>query len=343
MSLEAALEALRGAKRVSGTRASYAKDNPNEWLTVESYLDGGPRPSGVEGFTLMGKGLCLVEDVRRGTQPEPEPPSGTGELGICLNKSPSSAWLAKAASLNPKWCREDTITQTKIDWAKANGVKFIGLCNLARTGLATAKAKVDQWGSQITHWELDNEPYFDGVVVTTWANQALELAKYVRGKYPTHEIILPMLVQTNGGDYMTNGVWSPWAFQVLNAAPTLPNYINAISGHPYQPGKAPTTVFATMDKVRGQLVSRGVSDPWHMTEFGWSVGTDETPPNTQTTLTEQAQFLKDIIVGMRTRPWIVSMEVYCLMTWGTDYEASFGLFNQDMSERPAAGVFRSLA
>jgi hypothetical protein len=37
------------------------------------------------------------------------------------------------------------------------------------------------------------------------------------------------------------------------------------------------------------------------------------------------------------------MEVYCLASWGTGYEASFGLFNPDMSERPSAAVFRSLA
>jgi hypothetical protein len=275
--------------------------------------------------------------------PPPPPPAGSGELGICLGAAPSSAWLAKAASLNPKWCREDTISQGKVDWANAEGVKFIGLCNLARLGLATAKAKVDQWGSQLTHWELDNEPYFDGVNVSIWANQALDLANYIRGKHPSHQIILPMLVQTNGGDYLTGGVWSPWVNQVFDAAPGLKNVINAVSGHPYQPGKAPTTVMATVDKVQNQLKARGVDKPWHMTEFGWSVGTGGTPPNTQVSATLQADYLRSIIEQMRTRPWIASMEVYCLASWGTGYEASFGLFNPDLSERPSAAVFRSLA
>jgi hypothetical protein len=75
MSLEDALDDLRAAKRVSGSRASYAKDNPAEYLTVMSYLDGGPRPSGVSGFTSMGQGLIGVEDVRRGVTPQP-PSSG---------------------------------------------------------------------------------------------------------------------------------------------------------------------------------------------------------------------------------------------------------------------------
>jgi hypothetical protein len=150
-------------------------------------------------------------------------------------------------------------------------------------------------------------------------------------------------VQTNGGDYYTNGVWSPWANQVFDAAPGLKSVINAVSGHPYQPGKAPTTVLQTVDKVQGQLKAKGVDKPWHMTEFGWSVGTGGTPPNTQVSAASQAQYLKDIITGMRTRPWIASMEVYCLASWGTGYEASFGLFNPDMSERPSAAVFRSLA
>lgn len=303
---------------------------------------------GLKGFTPpasshWGKALAILDQIGQPPPPGPEPPPvGTGELGICLNKSPSAAWLQKAASLKPKWCREDWITQEKLDWAKANGVKFIGTCNLARLGLAAAKQKVDLWGGQISRWELDNEPYFDGVTVSVWANEALQLAQYIRAKFPGHEIILPMLVQTNGGDYLTDGRWSPWSLQVLDAAPGLKTAVDASSGHPYQPGKPPATVLSVVDKVQAQLKSRGFDKPWHMTEFGWSVGTGGTPPNTQVSAANQAQYLKDVITGMRTRPWIASMEVYSLMSWGTGYEASFGLFNPDGSKRPAADVYRGL-
>lgn len=80
MSLDAALAALRAAKRISGTRASYQKDNPGEYAKVISYLDGGPRPSGADSFTEMGKGLVFVEDERRGVVEPPPPPPPTTDV-----------------------------------------------------------------------------------------------------------------------------------------------------------------------------------------------------------------------------------------------------------------------
>jgi hypothetical protein len=76
MSLELALAALRQANRIDGTRASYRKDSPSEYLAVLAYLDGGARPTG--NLTLMGQGLVLVEDERRGPSlPPPPPPPGS--------------------------------------------------------------------------------------------------------------------------------------------------------------------------------------------------------------------------------------------------------------------------
>ena len=63
MGLAEAIEHLLTAKRISGTKASYAKDNPIEYRAVREYLDGGARPVGV--LTEMGLGLIEVEDVRR--------------------------------------------------------------------------------------------------------------------------------------------------------------------------------------------------------------------------------------------------------------------------------------
>lgn len=270
--------------------------------------------------------------------PPPPPPPGTGALGLCLNASPSSAWLAKAATLNPTYVREDVISQQKVDWAAANGTAFIGCCNLANAGLTASMDKVNAW-PQITVWELDNEPYFDGVYVPTWAQQALQLAQQIKAAHPGHKIVLPMFIQTNGGDYQTSGSWSPWANQVIDAAPGLKTITDYVSGHAYDEAVAPAKVFQTLDKVQGQLKAKGLDKPWHITECGWSAGTAD---SRQVSQAQQAQYTNDLIMGLRTRPWVQSIELYCLQTWGSGYYESFGLFNQDLSDRPVAQVYRNL-
>ncbi len=281
--------------------------------------------------------------------PDPEPVPVTLKLGINMNNDPSS-WMNQAGSLNPKSIREGVMTSAKVSFAAAEGATVIKLLNRDPSGLASSLAEVNQW-PQITHWELDNEPYFRGVNVAAWARSARDLARAITQAHPSHTVICPMLVQTNGGDYRTDGIWKPWATQVLDAAPDLPQWVDAWSGHPYSPGKSPQTktqangsltTMETVDKVRAQLVARGADKPWHMTEFGWSVGTGGTPPNTQVSAADQARFLNDLVLMMRQRPWIRSAQYYCLQTWGTGYEHSFGLFNQDKSDRPAAVTFRNL-
>lgn len=80
MSLDSAIEHLLTAKRISGTKASYAKDNPIEYRAVKEYLDGGTRPIGV--ITEMGIGLLEVEDERRNipSPPPPPPPPPPGSV-----------------------------------------------------------------------------------------------------------------------------------------------------------------------------------------------------------------------------------------------------------------------
>lgn len=84
--LSQSLAKLRSAKRVSGTSASYKKDNPGEYTKVIGYLDGGPRPSGVT--TDMGMGLLLEEDARRAIDvvaPPPPPPGEPDPVGVAGN------------------------------------------------------------------------------------------------------------------------------------------------------------------------------------------------------------------------------------------------------------------
>lgn len=302
---------------------------PDARSTTFAKPSSGPHRYGV-------RKMDVVDVLEEATFPEPPPSSAA--LGLCLNAAPSAAWLARAATLKPRYVREDVISQEKVDWAENNAAFFIGCCNLANAGLATSMAKVNQW-PQIKVWELDNEPYFDGVSIPTYAPLTLQLAQQIKAAHPGHKVILPMFIQTNGGDYQTNGQWSPYATQMLNAAPGLVGITDYISGHAYDQGVAPSKVFQTLDKVQGQLRAKGLDKPWHITECGWSVGTAD---SRQVSQAQQAQYTDALIAGLRTRLWVESIELYCLQTWGTGYYESFGLFNQDMSDRPAAQVYRNL-
>lgn len=77
--LEQSLAKFRTANRIDGTRASYRRDNPDEYVSVMAYLDGGPRPGNVTSD--MGLGLVLEEDARRAlgvVEPPPPPPPPSG-------------------------------------------------------------------------------------------------------------------------------------------------------------------------------------------------------------------------------------------------------------------------
>lgn len=297
-------------------------------------------------LVAAGKLHMSVTDIGSADWPSPPPPVGTGRLGLILNSGPTQAWLDKAATLTPKIIRDDSLYQSKVDWALAHGCDIIGLLLVNQTGVNTAMQTVNAW-PQITKWELDNEPYFvgysGGFRITTWAQLCLQLAQTIKAQHPTYEVILPMLVQANGGDYEEPlGTWAPWATRVLNAAPGLMTYCDTVAGHPYTNGggiaQPPSFSVATVDKVRGQISSQGWTPDWHMTEFGWTVGTGAYQVNAAT----QSTYLNDMVTLLRARSWVRSMEVYCLQTWGTGYEESFGVFDQNLGERPAAATFRSL-
>lgn len=268
-------------------------------------------------------------------------------LGINPNAggADGGAWTTALGTLGAKWIRNDTISSAGVTWAGSHSASFLGLTT--NQSASQIVATVNAWPA-ITTWELDNEPYFFGVTVATWAQAMLSAAQQVKAAHPAHKLIVPLLVQTNGGDYQTGGVWSPWVDQVLNAAPTLPNFIDGWSMHPYPtPSKADALgqgsdlTLSVVDKVYNQLVARSAQKPIWITEFGWSVGTSTAPSQQQVTLANQANNLNSAITSFRSRTWIAAIILYCLQTWGTGYEQSFGIFESNQADRPAAATFRT--
>lgn len=62
------------SSRISGNKNSYKKDNPAEYQSVLSYLQGGARPD-VSALTHMGLHLVYLQDAYLALQgPSPVPP-----------------------------------------------------------------------------------------------------------------------------------------------------------------------------------------------------------------------------------------------------------------------------
>lgn len=265
------------------------------------------------------------------------PPDPTGfVLGFCGNSGfPGGNMGPNAATLGAKGIRVDnSLSDATVAWAAQNGVEVMGL------GSPLTMATVDRYPS-IGLFEYWNEPYFIRPLLnlTQWATDALTFAKAFKAKYPNKKLILPMYCQENSdkGDYPVNGntaVWKPWATQLLDAQPTLRDYFDGWGAHPYSTPNPPS--FATLDKVRGQLVGKGFNHPCYVTEIGWAVS--------QVGEAKQAEYLDGFLDGAKTRSWIKAVYVYCLSSWNdSDKEGSFGMFRPNGTARPSAATFRSHA
>jgi hypothetical protein len=233
----------------------------------------------------------------------------------------------------------DAQAKAFIDWCEANGAKPLLLAN------EIDKATTLSWLSRHPRFkecELDNEPYFGGVDLPAWSVKMRDTAKAIKATYPNVRTYVPLLTQTNGGDYLVGGQWKPWVTTMLDAAPDLPQYVDGWAIHPYTAAKGLPPSFATVDKVKSQLAARNAVRPFYVTEIGWSVGTGTGANQVQVTASQQAQYLKDFITTARSRGDIQDIYVYHLLSWGTGYEASFGVFNPDGSKRPAVDTIKSL-
>lgn len=295
-----------------------------------------PGPYSVEALGL----------IAAGSYPPPvvPPPVGQAVLGICPNVGFPTNY-PYGASLNMKSIRSDTITQAGIDWAATHGADYLGLGNPINMAL------IDKW-PQIQYWEYDNEPYFNrtadpaggngirGQTISQYAVTMRDFGQAFKAKYPGKTLIFPCYVQSDFGDWNGPQGWKPWVTYLFDAAPDLGNYFDGWACHPYSAPRNAPPLNPNVDKVRGQLVARGFTKGCWVTEVGWSVGTGTGQNNEQCTEAQQAQYVGQVIDQLRSRPWVARIYIYCLGTWGTGFEQSFGMFNQNGSERLSAVAFR---
>lgn len=278
------------------------------------------------------------------TPPPPPPTTGKAVLGVCPNVGFPNTY-SYGASLNMKSIRSDSITQSAIDWAASHGADYLGLGNPINMVL------IDKW-PQINLWEYDNEPYFNrtsdpagengirGVSISQYARTMRDFGKTFKAKYPNKTLIFPCYVQSDGGDWFGPQGWKPWVTYMFDAAPDLGLYFDGWACHPYSAPRNAAPLNPNVDKVRSQLVARGFTKSCWVTEVGWSVGTGTASNMEQCTEAQQAQYIGSVIDQLRSRSWVARIYIYCVGTWGTGFEQSFGMYNQNGTERQSAVAFR---
>jgi hypothetical protein len=106
---------------------------------------------------------------------------------------------------------------------------------------------------------------------------------------------------------------------------------------------ASTDVSARLDGFKKKIAegkhTHGVITEWGRTTGGNSGNLTVAPVSTQ----QQASLLKSDVAAALARPYVKVISIYELFCWsGTSEIANFGLFNADLSPRPAVAAIRSL-
>jgi hypothetical protein len=146
-----------------------------------------------------------------------------------------------------------------------------------------------------------------------------------------------LLVAADYQDSPQTGGSSPWQTTWIDdmfaAEPTLGQWIDGVSVHPY--GDDPALplakssgwldangewAFQRIDNVRAKFLAHGVNIPFWITEVGWSTW--------EVTEAAQARDYTDLIAQVKSRPWVRALFPYCLREFQaspTDNQSGFGL------------------
>ena len=117
--------------------------------------------------------------------------------------------------------------------------------------------------------------------------------------------------------------------------------------HPYSPDMAwsPTS----MDTVRAQLqaIPDAKDKPFHITEFGWATGGNDTSTDWATTEATQAAWFADALPKMMARSDVAKIYVYQLVDQQTsnvgNSEMHYGLLHDDqVTQKPAYAKVKAL-
>jgi hypothetical protein len=207
---------------------------------------------------------------------------------------------------------------------------------------AFVKAAVERYGpgtsANLQWWELWNEPYFAYAwsgrtpEPEAYALDALAAAQAARSAAPSVKLLLSADYQDSSQTGGSSPWETTWIDDMFAAAPTLGQWINGVSVHPYgddpalplaQVGGWTDTsgqwAFQRIDTIRSKFLAHGVNVPFWITEMGWST--------TEVSEAAQAQDFADLAPQIAARPWIRALFPYCLREFSPtpERESEFGL------------------
>jgi hypothetical protein len=211
------------------------------------------------------------------------------------------------------------------------------------------------------YWEVWNEPYY-----LSFTNGEVDPARYA-SLFKAAAIAGD---EANGGtDYLIESVvdatvdpeidpkgWVHWAEEIVDAEPTIGNYIDGIAIHPYPENHDPTyepengtdASFRNTDINYERWQEEGINKPVWITEVGYSAcddGADDcVPGETQTDREEQkAEWLEDIFdeLGDNSYSFVHAVFLYNFRQFGdasepnSDKEEWFGIVDKEGKHLPA--------
>jgi hypothetical protein len=236
--------------------------------------------------------------------------------------------------------------------AKANGITLLPIVGYAPSWTSPdnaaayaefVAAAVARYGpgtsANLPWWELWNEPYF----AYAWSNKTPEPEAYARDALAAAQAakaVAPSVKLLLAADYQNSpqaGGSTPWQTSWIDdmfaAAPTLGQWVDGISVHPYgdnpevplaQPGgwtdSAGDWAFQRIDTIREKFLAHGVNLPFWITEEGWSTW--------EVSEAEQASGYASLIKQVAARPWVRALFPYCLREFSpdpTNNQSGFGL------------------
>ncbi len=236
--------------------------------------------------------------------------------------------------------------------AQANGITILPIVGYAPSWTSPSnaaayaefvKAAVARFGpgtsANLQWWELWNEPYF----AYAWSNKTPEPEAYARDAVAAAQAarsVAPSVKLLISADYevspQTGGStpWeTSWIDDMFTAEPSLGQWINGISVHPY--GDDPSTplaqtggyedssgqwAFQRIDTIREKFLAHGVNLPFWITEAGWSTW--------EVSEATQAHDYSDLIAQAKARPWVRALFPFCLREFSanpTNNQPGFGL------------------
>jgi hypothetical protein len=208
-----------------------------------------------------------------------------------------------------------------------------------------------------TWFEIWNEPYLSrfsagGPQPDKYAR--LLKASTIAGRNANPSARFLIEAETTALD--NNGNSMDWVGGMYAAVPDLNNYFDGVAAHPYTgpggpdvytPGANSRGQFRRIQELHDAFLSRGATQPFWITEVGWST----CPGNSETCVTQiqQAQYTGRMfqIVKTEYRSWVRAVFLYnyrdSFRNVASDKEFYFGMLRHNGTPKPIWNVIRHAA